>query len=436
MHHGTRAFLLAIALTAAVSPALPAQTVMTYKFKDGDRLLYLLEQKTKSLMSLAGTDIEMKVNVTMTMAWQVLKVDSRGHAQVQIKVTHSKMSMDSLLGIVEVDSKDKDGPGDLAGKMVGQMNKAIAAMEITATMLPTGEMQNLKVSDNTVKAMAAIPGASQLGDLASPDNFKDMISGIVFPTEAITKGKSWSNRSETKSPSGTISADNVYTLEGTVTRDGATLEKIALKPIIKVEGDPKATLKLKGIKATGETLFDNKAGRVVESSLFQSKEGQIKVMGLVLDSLTEEKTTIRLLKQNDAVDSVAGNSIVSVKIDEEEYVEKVVAKEPLETLAGVSRTFTVERSYEPQITIPAIPGGGADSAVAGELKGKVEAALGITIGKKTPVKEAIALDGKEITKVNVQWVERSRRGIATRSDGSTVAFLVRVGLTFKLEKAK
>ena len=50
----------------------------------------------------------------------------------------------------------------------------------------------------------------------------------------------------------------------------------------------------------------------------------------------------------------------------------------------------------------------------------VESSLEITLGKKVAVKESIALDGKEVTKLNVHWVERSRRGTATRSDGSTV----------------
>jgi hypothetical protein len=74
---------------------------------------------------------------------------------------------------------------------------------------------------------------------------------------------------------------------------------------------------------------------------------------------------------------------------------------------------------------------GADA----EIKALAEASID-EIGKKVTVKESVALDGKEITKVNVHWVERSRRGTALRSDGTTIAFLVKVGLRLKLEKAK
>jgi hypothetical protein len=432
MQHGNRTFLLAIALSAACASAAHAQTAMSYRFKEGDKLHYLLEQKTNSTMSLAGTDIVMKVNATLSMAWHVVEVQSNGSAYVKVKVTHSKMTMESLLGNVVVDSKDKDLPNDVAGKMLGQMNKAIASMEITGTMLPTGEMKDVKISDETAKAMKAVPGASDLGDLAHPDNFRDMISGIVFPTGTVSKGKSWTHKTEITAPAGKIMADNVYTFDETIQQGGVALEKISLKPEIKIQGNPKATMKVKSIKATGYTLFDNKAGRVVESSLNQTKTGSVSVMGLVLDSITEETTTIRLLKPSEVkVDLV--KTIASVKLDEEKVVEKTVATELLETLPGVSRSFTLERSYVRSVTI--MGSASADAAIAAEIKALVEPAIE-DIGKKVTVKESIALDGKEITKVNVLWVERSQQGTATRADGSTVTFHVKVGLRLKLEKAK
>lgn len=435
MHLGKRSLLLALVLTAGWTSGAHAQTAMGYRFKEGDKLYYLMEQKTKSVISIAGADVEMKVNVTLSMYWQVAKVDPKGNAQVKIKVTHSKMAMDSLVGNVEVDSKDKNAPGDLAGKMLGQMNQAIAAMEITGTMLPTGEMKDVKVSDDTVKAMKAIPGADKLGDLAHPDNFKDMISGIVFPTGAVAKGQSWTHKVVSNSPAGKITSENVYTPEGTVTQDGVTLEKIALKPNIKVEADPKAQMKLKSIKATGYTLFDNKAGRIVESTVQQTKQGQVSVMGLALDQNTEETTVIRLQKQTAEAKTEAAKTFASIKIAEEDIVEKVVFTELLETLPGAARSFTLERSYEQGITLTGMPTP-ADKAIAEEIKSLTEASLGEKLGKRVTVKESISLDGKILTKVNALWVERSRKGVATRSDGSTVTFLVKVGLKLKLEKAK
>lgn len=420
MRRGTP-FLLGTIVLALAGASAQAQTTLRYQFKEKDRLFYTMEQKTKSTMNLMGAEIVSNLGATTSMFWEVTKIDSQGNAQVRIKVTQSKMSMDSLLGMVEVDSKDKEGPKDAAGRMLAQVNKAIAEMEITATMLPTGEMKDVKVSEATIKAMKALPSADKLGDLAHPDNFKDMLSGLIFPTGPVAKGKSWTHKTVSESPEGKITTDQVFTLEETTDN----LDKISLRPTIKVEPGENTLIKVKSIQAKGHVLFDSKAGRVVESVVNQTKKGKIDVMGLTLDAVSEQTTTIRLKKQSDT-----SKEFESVKIDESEYVEKTVATEPLETIAGVARSFTVERSYEPAVTLT-----GAGEVPA-DLKAKVEAATGLTLGKKTLVKETIALDGKEITKINVQWVERYRRGTALASDGSTVAFLVKVGLRIKLEKAK
>src|SRR6266542_4214635 len=105
--------VLAILLTASVGSMALGQTTMAYRFKEGDKLHYLMEQKNTTTMSLAGTDIVLKVNTTVTMSWHVLKVDGKGNASVKVRVTHAKMSMDSLAGNAEVDSNDKALPKDL-----------------------------------------------------------------------------------------------------------------------------------------------------------------------------------------------------------------------------------------------------------------------------------------------------------------------------------
>jgi hypothetical protein len=429
MPHPKRTLLFVLAFVIAGTSTARAQT-MRYQFKEKEKLVYAIEQKTKSTIELAGAKVDTDINASMTLHWEVLKVDREGNAHVKIKMIRSKIAMDSLLGKVEVDSDSKDGPGDAIGRMLAPMNKAIAAMEITAIMLPTGELKDVKVAEATTKAMKAIPGAEQFGDLAHPDNFKDMISSIVFPTDPVAKGKSWSHKAETISPEGKLTTDTVFTLEGTVDQGGTKLEKISVKPTIKVVADPKAVMKVKSVEAAGHILFDNKAGQLVESSISQTKVGKVNAMGLTLDNTSVQTTVIRLKKLTEAEKKAAANMIDALKIDEKEFVEKAAATELLETIAGVSRSFTVERSYEPSITMT------GSATATDELKAKVETALGVTLGKKVAVKETIMLDGKEVTKLNVVWMERYRRATATTSDGRTVEFLVKVGMRLKLEKAK
>ena len=213
------------------------------------------------------------------------------------------------------------------------------------------------------------------------------------------------------------------------------VEFLQFNPNITIDADPKAQMKIKSIKAAGYTLFDNKLGRVFESNVQQTKVGQVTVMGLTLDQTTTETTTIRLQKLTaEAVKNDPGNKVVSIKLNEDDFVDKVVFTEPLETLAGAARSFSVERGFLRSVVITAPAG--APAALADEIKALVEASLGEKIVNRVTVKESIALDGKELTKVNVQWIERSRPGIAMRSDGSTVSFQLKVGLRIKLEKAK
>ena len=430
MRPGKRPLLLAAALLAGCACSGSAQTTFRFQFKEKERLNYLIEQKTNSVQKIMGVEVVSKVHATMKMYWEVVKVDGDGNAQVRIKFTHAKMSMESLLGIIDVDSNDKGNPADLAGKMIGQLNRAIANMEITATMLPTGEMKNILVSEATARALKAIPNAEQLGDVAHPDNFKDMLSSVVFPALAVARGKSWSFKTDSQSPEGKVSTEHSFTLEDSVHQDGVKLDRIALAPSIKIQPDPKALLKVEKIMSTGHLLFDNKLGRLVSSSIVQTKLGKIEVMGITLDSKSEVATNMRLTGLTAEEKLEAAGKVEAVKINEDEFVDRMVATEQLETIAGVARSFTVSRSFEPAIIMD------GPLPVSDDLKNKVGAALDISIGKKTMVKETVTLDGKEVTKLNVLWMERYRRGTAVASDGSRLTFLVRVGLQFKLEKAK
>ena len=328
---------------------LQAQTTLRFQFKDKEKLYYVVEQKTKSLLKILGqVDVNSNVNSTMAFYWEVVKLD-QGNAQVRIKFTHSKMSMDSLLGMSRSIPKTRSLPNDATGKMLGQFNRVIAAMEITATMLPTGEMKDVKVAEATAKALKAIPSAELAGDLAHPDNFRDMLSSIVFSTEPVAKDKSWTYKSETYSPEGKLNTETVFTLEDTIQQDGAALEKISLKQNIKIVADPKAMIKVSSIKSSGHLLFDNKLGRFVGSTINQTKVGKIEVMGVGVDMNSDQTTVIRLAGQSADEKLELANKIESFKIDETEFVEKVVASQTLETIAGVARSFTVMRNYEPAI---------------------------------------------------------------------------------------
>ncbi|MSQ95231.1 MAG: hypothetical protein EXR98_11840 [Gemmataceae bacterium] len=294
-----RFLALAVLVSALCVSAAPAQTTLRYQFKEGEKLPYVMEQKMKMLMSIMGMDIETKMNMTMELSLNVLELTKDGGAKMQFKVSHAKMSMDAVTGKVDVDSKDKDEPDDQVGKILSGVVKALGAMEMSGTMLASGEMKDIQVSEATLKALKALPGADKLGDVTSPDAFKTMVSNLVFPTDAISKGKTWNNKIETKTPFGKGITDNKYTYEGTIQKDGAALEKISVKPDTKIVADPNAQIKItiKDSKGSGHILFDNKKGRIIESITQQTTEMAISANGLDLTQTVQQTTTLRLKKQ-------------------------------------------------------------------------------------------------------------------------------------------
>jgi len=291
-----RCALIAVLMLSA--SAAQAQTTLRYQFKEGDKLPYVMEQKMKMTMNIMGMNIETTMDMTLNLALNVVEVNKDGSVQMQFKVNDAKMKMDGPTGKVDVSSTDKNPPDDEVGKILSQVIKAVGAMEMTGHMSATGETKNVKVSEATAKALQNVPGADKLGDGSYGESLKNMLSTLVFPTEAVDKGKTWTNKSESKTQFGNALTENTYTYEGTTEQNGATLQKISLKPSIKIEPNPNADIKVKvkDVKGSGQILFDNKIGRLIESTTTQSTEMQINAGGIDLEQRIEQTTTLRSKK--------------------------------------------------------------------------------------------------------------------------------------------
>ncbi len=79
--------LLAVVLAGLVlAPAAVAQTKLRYKFKEGQKLEYVVDQKT--VASFGGMDV--KTGMKFDMVWQTLKVDEAGKAQVKVVINRAR----------------------------------------------------------------------------------------------------------------------------------------------------------------------------------------------------------------------------------------------------------------------------------------------------------------------------------------------------------
>lgn len=289
--------LAAVLAAVTLAGAAQAQTTLRYKYKEGDKLDYVIDQDQKMAMSVNGMDIDMKVGMVMDMSWETLKVDQEGNAKVKVTLSRVKMSMDGPMGKVDIDSKDPNEPDDAIGKILGQVVKGIAGMEMTFTADPTGDLKDVKVSEGTVKKLKGLPGLDKLGEMFTPDNFKSMVSGnMVLPKDAVAKGKSWTQKTNTKMPFGKVSGETKYTYEGTIEKGGKQLDKIAVKPEVKIETDPNAPIqiKVKDNKGKGYVLFDNATGRIAESTNETTMQMELEIAGMTINQNITQNTTMRL----------------------------------------------------------------------------------------------------------------------------------------------
>jgi hypothetical protein len=291
--------LLAVLLAAG---AAPAQTTLRFKFKEGEKLDYVMDQKMKTAMNVNGMDIDTKVDQVVEMTWHVKKVDEQGNAQVHLKIGRVKMNIDSFGGNFELDSANLKEDNSPTGKILGGVVGAMAAMDMTFTMGPTGEMKDTKVSEEATKKLADLPGADKFAEFMSPEALSKMANGGVFlPKEAVEKGKSWKQQTDAKTPFGKMTGDMTYTYEGEEQKDGRTLAKIAVKPVLKVEADPDAQVQLsiKEQDGKGHVYFDSQAGRIVETVNESKMVMAVEVNGMTINQSITQNTSLKLKGRED-----------------------------------------------------------------------------------------------------------------------------------------
>jgi hypothetical protein len=295
----TRSWLAALGVLVAgfVVPA-QGQTILRYQFKEGEKLHYVMEQKMTMKMKVMDMDVETDMTQTFDMSWNILSVGTDGSARMTQKFERIRFIMNGPTGKTEFDSKDGKLPDDAVGQAMAPVFKALTGLEFSMTMEPTGALKDVKVPEAFLKALKDSTGGAGMGDMFSEENLKHMISqgGIVFPKDGVTKGQTWEQKMAMKMPFGKMSVTTTCTYQGPVTRGGRTLEAIGLKPVVKIEADPKsqATITLKSQDVKGAGYFDNKTGRLVETAMTQNLEMEISADGQTITAKMQQHITLKL----------------------------------------------------------------------------------------------------------------------------------------------
>src|SRR5262249_52118464 len=142
---------------------------------------------------------------------------------------------------------------------------------------PSGKAKNVKIPEELSKEMAKLN--KTVGDAGlSVDPLKPLFGqgGLLLPNYSASKGKVWEHTTVSKMPGGKITIRHAYEHEGTVTRGGRRLEVIAIKPTSKFESDGTGGVTLKSQNISGKAYVDKGAGRLVETTIDQQMELEMK----------------------------------------------------------------------------------------------------------------------------------------------------------------
>jgi hypothetical protein len=277
-----------VSLGSIVATSAQADEPLRWKFKVGEKLDYNMVQEMQMSASGPAMPQEMKTSMRqeMNMTWDVQGVDDKtGEAVIRQKFDRVKMKMSTPVGGFDYDSKSEEAPSGLAA-MIAPMYKAMTEGEFEITMTSRGEVKDVKIPEQVITALKNAPNAAAMGDIASADGFKKMISqgALVLPEKPPKKGDTWTTKVDMKNPAfGKQTVETTYRYDGTKEVKGTKFAVI--KPQLKMEFENQAAakegqpqqpaaqqnvMKIKEQTSDGEVLFNIPAGRLHSTSLKQN----------------------------------------------------------------------------------------------------------------------------------------------------------------------
>jgi hypothetical protein len=276
-HFRLACVVLLVAASAGVAAPVPeGSEVLRFKFRPGATRSYALVQKMKMTMSVGGTEIVMKMDLTMDMTCKVVKVDKEANGLTKQTIDRMRLSIDGATGKEEIDSQGGKGADGTIGKMLAPFLKAVVDAPFDVTMAPTGAVKSMTVPEGVIKAAKAMPG---FGEMFSEDGLKQLFgqSGFVLPKGVPVKGKSWQEKRELKMAIGKMTTTSTQSYQGRVKRDGKMLAAFSLAPVSKFENnaDAAAPIKITQQKSKGTAYFDPSAGWLTESVLTSSMDMEV-----------------------------------------------------------------------------------------------------------------------------------------------------------------
>ena len=250
------------------SSIVQAQTSLEFKYPEGKKSTSQKEVRTTQTLTLAGMNIDTKSS-TFVVGTSVIGTRAADGA---LKIEEKADSMQSEIsfpgGSVQFDSANPDKKSDNpALEPILEIFRAAFRLPVTVELNAKNKITAVKLPDGEFEKL---PEAAK--DRFSPEALKKAIEQLhdFCPDGPVKKGDTWERASETNLGAGQImSFRTKYEYEGTVDKDGVTLDKISGKAFdvsFAINGNPMIQLTssdLKIIESKSTHLFDRERGSVI-----------------------------------------------------------------------------------------------------------------------------------------------------------------------------
>ena len=289
----------------ALAPSLRADEPLRWKFEKGEKLDYnMVQDMTMAAEGGPLAKMETKMRQEMDMTWDVQDVNEQGDAVIRQTFDRVQMKMTTPAGGFAYDSQSEEAPTGLAA-MLAPMYKAMTEAEFIITMSDRGEVKDVQIPEEVVTALKNSPAAAAMGDMATSDGFKKMISqgALVLPEQAPQKDQSWSTKVEMNNPMvGKQTVETTYRYEGTKVIDGTTYAVIRPQLIMEFGANPQPTVQMKIAEqgSNGEVLFNVEEGRLHTSTLNQNVTLDIVAGGQSMKQKIDQKIDVKVSPAGEA----------------------------------------------------------------------------------------------------------------------------------------
>lgn len=283
---------------ASLGQVANAETLLRWKFTEGETLEVTVDQHTVTATTGAGKPTGIDITMQLRMAWTIGAVAEDGSARMTQQFERFAVTMKSgTAEAIEYDSDSESKPSGSAANIAAAVSPVIGA-EFAVTMTNRGAIRDVKLSDAASEAFNSVESPA-LKQLFSAEGISRLLSqaAVEFPEAEVATNSEWATTLVTPSALGTLKQDRTYTLTTPEDINGKTLERINLSGRLVIEAGEQAPSKSTLIdqELTGTMLFDAEAGRLVSSQSTQklTTERPFREFRIKVQTTAETKTSIK-----------------------------------------------------------------------------------------------------------------------------------------------